>query len=205
MFSQLDEIDSIELMAEKTKKSFLSQDGEMCQQVVVAHNQPTTHSHTFVNKKKFQKNPTHNKWWLVGGSGGDCNKNRGTAATTSSLDAVRSPTGDGRWQPAPLNVAENSLQLYNPHTQHPTQAMRPGPAARQDLPTTTLSKNRHLRAICRRKKPPREKWENGMDTLKMLKCWGRSERNRLLLATHTNPRAFLLLKQPTLEEKEATT
>lgn len=44
-----------------------------------------------------------------------------------------------------------------------------------------------------------------MDTLKMLKCWGRSERNRLLLATHTNPRAFLLLKQPTLKEKEATT
>ena len=172
MFSQLDEIDSIELMGEKTKKSFLSQDGEMCQQVVVAHNQPTTHSHTFVNKKKFQKNPTHNKWWLVGGGGGDCNKKRGTAATTSSLDAVRSPTGDGRWQPAPLNVAENSQQLYNPHTQqHPTQAMRPGPAARQDLPTTTLSKNRHLRAICWRKKPPREKigkWNGHTKNVEML-------------------------------------
>lgn len=45
---------------------------------------------------------------------GTATKKRCTAATTSSLDAVRSPTGDGRWQPAPLNVAENS-QLYNPH------------------------------------------------------------------------------------------
>ena len=55
---------------------------------------------------------TSGGWWW----GRATKKKRGTAATTSSLDAVRSPTGDGQWQPAPLNVAENSQQQPT-HTQ----------------------------------------------------------------------------------------
>jgi hypothetical protein len=83
------------------------------------HNQPTNQQHTvtlvkyiYIFLQNIYQHTTSGGWWW-----GDSNqKKRGTAATTSSLDAVRSPTGDGQWQPAPLNVAENSQQQQPTHT-----------------------------------------------------------------------------------------
>ena len=168
----------------------------------MAHNQPTTHSHTckIYIYIYFKYIPTHNKWWLVVVREDSNQKKRGTAATTSSLDAVRSPTGDGQWQPAPLNVAENSTNCSsssNPHTHTGTKQCGLG---LQQCSTSRFADDavkksplaRHLLAA------EKQSMGNGHTKMLKLKCWGRSERNRLLCGpTHTNPRALFPLKQPT--------
>lgn len=71
-------------------------------------------------------------------------------ATTSSLDALRSPTGDGRWQPAPLNVAENSQPTSQlPSVYIPTHVHTRSNAASTavKISPTTLSQKSPLRAI----------------------------------------------------------